>query len=150
MFGGDGGISARFARRIASASQKSFAFGLDFRGVRYSPGGFSSAPKIKNNPSKRTGLFLWRRWWDSNPRARLRTKRFRVVLVTTTSIHLHVQFNKQGKCIEGVVCAWRSRAFDFGAKAPLRYISILSLPEYHSTILPEGQGFMRKNCPFIY
>ena len=33
---------------------------------------------------------FWRRWWDSNPRARLRTKRFRVVLVTTTSIHLHI------------------------------------------------------------
>ena len=24
------------------------------------------------------GAFCWRRWWDSNPRARLRTKRFRV------------------------------------------------------------------------
>ena len=34
----------------------------------------------------------WRRWWDSNPRARLRTKRFRVVLVTTTSIHLPIHF----------------------------------------------------------
>ena len=36
----------------------------------------------------RAGAFCWRRWWDSNPRARLRTKRFRVVLVTTASIHL--------------------------------------------------------------
>ena len=33
-------------------------------------------------------LLLWRRRWDSNPRAHLWTKRFRVVLVTTTSIRL--------------------------------------------------------------
>ena len=33
----------------------------------------------------------WRRWWDSNPRAHLWTKRFRVVLVTTTSIHLQIE-----------------------------------------------------------
>ena len=38
---------------------------------------------------------FWRRWWDSNPRARLRTKRFRVVLVTTTSIHLPIHFALQ-------------------------------------------------------
>lgn len=28
----------------------------------------------------RADAFCWRRWWDSNPRARLRTKRFRVFL----------------------------------------------------------------------
>ena len=39
---------------------------------------------MKNKTSSRTlplirlNLRLWRRWWDSNPRARLRTKRFRV------------------------------------------------------------------------
>ena len=39
---------------------------------------------MKNKTSCRTlplirlNLRLWRRWWDSNPRARLRTKRFRV------------------------------------------------------------------------
>ena len=55
---------------------------------------FSSAPSW---PQKRRQPelvpFCWRRWWDSNPRARLRTKRFRVVLVTTASIHLQVYFH---------------------------------------------------------
>ena len=49
FYGGDGGISARFARRIASAIQKSCAGGLNFWGVRYSPGGFLSTPKIKKD-----------------------------------------------------------------------------------------------------
>ena len=36
---------------------------------------------------------FWRRWWDSNPRAgSTPTKRFRVALVTTTSIHLHINY----------------------------------------------------------
>ena len=48
-------------------------------------------PATKKAPAD-AGAFGWRRWWDSNPRARLRTKRFRVVLVTTTSIHLHILF----------------------------------------------------------
>ena len=33
-------------------------------------------------------VLIWRRWWDLNPRARLRTTRFPIVLVMTTSIHL--------------------------------------------------------------
>ena len=32
-----------------------------------------------------------RRRWDSNPRAQSRTKRFRVVPVTTTSVRLHIR-----------------------------------------------------------
>ena len=37
-----------------------------------------------------TGAFFWRRWRDSNPRTVLPVNWFRVSLVTTTSIHLHV------------------------------------------------------------
>ena len=48
-----------------------------------------SLPNERGTTSEH-GTSLWRRWWDSNPRAILLTKRFRVVLVTTTSIHLHI------------------------------------------------------------
>ena len=44
----------------------------------------------KKQPPGWVAVF-WRRWWDSNPRAgSTPTKRFRVALVTTTSIHLHM------------------------------------------------------------
>ena len=144
------GFPIRFAHWIASTKPKILRPRLEFLGRQVLTGGFASTPKIKTTRPKRAGLFLWRRWWDSNPRARLRTKRFRVVLVTTTSIHLRILFNKHCKRIEVVVCAWRSRAFDFGAKAPLRYISVLMFSRYNNTILPQGQGFMRKNSSFLY
>ena len=37
-----------------------------------------------------TARFVWRRRWDSNPRSISLLKRFRVVLVMTTSIRLHI------------------------------------------------------------
>ena len=71
--------------------------------------GASGIHPVGSNPhqNKKTALqngelFFWRRWWDSNPRARLRTKRFRVVLVTTTSIHLRIYlYAKFGKYRSG-------------------------------------------------
>ena len=54
--------------------------------------------KKKNSLGAKASKEPWRRWWDSNPRARLRTKRFRIVLVTTTSIHLHIKFFKAKNC----------------------------------------------------
>ncbi len=92
--GGDGGISARFARRIASAKPKILRFRLGFLGRQVlTRCVLIHTIKQKRHPQKGC-LFVWRRWWDSNPRARLRTKRFRVVLVTTTSIHLRINVVK--------------------------------------------------------
>ena len=41
----------------------------------------------------------WRSGWDSNPRTGLTVKRFRVVLVMTTSIPLHIRFSPPGRKI---------------------------------------------------
>ena len=48
---GAAGFPNRFALWIASVSRKYFAFGSDFRDVRYGPGGSSSSPKIKKQVS---------------------------------------------------------------------------------------------------
>lgn len=51
----------------------------------------SREDKNKKRPAHNcAGLSLWRRRWDSNPRTVLPVKRFRVVLVMTTSILLHI------------------------------------------------------------
>ena len=63
LFGGDGGISARFARRTASAKPKSFAFGLNFGASGTHPVGSHPHQNRKKSSQKGT-LFLWRRWWD--------------------------------------------------------------------------------------
>ena len=56
---------------------------------------FDARKKLQKRSASTTRLRVealeWRRRWDSNPRAGSSpTKRFRIVLVTTTSIRLHV------------------------------------------------------------
>ena len=96
---------------------------------------------------------IWRRWWDSNPRAGSSpTKRFRVVLVTTTSIHLRIwlclnfarllqgrswnaviQNSRKMKHLRDIarkqelshIRKWRGRLpFESSSLWPLRYVSI--------------------------
>ena len=61
------GFPNRFALWIASVSQKFCAEGLDFRDVRYGPGGSSSSP-YKNILSQKGKGCFWLGWRDSDPR----------------------------------------------------------------------------------
>ncbi len=54
---------------------------------------YQAIKKASQNPETRILTGLWRRVWDSNPRTgSTPIKRFRVVLVMTTSITLHIHF----------------------------------------------------------
>ena len=88
LFGGDGGISASLRSPDCFRQPKIFRKAHIFGASGTHPVGSHPHHKTKKLPKRE--FFVWRRWWDSNPRARLRTKRFRVVLVMTTSIHLHM------------------------------------------------------------
>ena len=63
---------------------------------------------MKNPAAQRRLDSHWRSGWDSNPRAVLSAKRFRVVLVMTPSIPLHIFFRQ--KALQNSRKFWRELA----------------------------------------
>ncbi len=90
-------------------------------------GDLISRGEVTKNAASAAFLCIWRRWWDSNPRAVLPTKRFRVVLVMTSSIHLHdtllFYYTTLLRKMQPL-CAKKSKKRDKSMKAPVSFCQI--------------------------